>query len=193
MTSLHDRAERWFQRANAALLQALPCARGCHACCIGLFAITRLDADRLAAGLRTLPRERADRIRARARDQRIALESAYPSLQETPALDAWADEDLDAAATRFAEQRCPALEEDGTCAVYPDRPVTCRTMGIPVEEDGVVRGACTIQTAVPVVRLPASLRNEEARLSELEARDLDSRSRSSDGDEVWLPYGFLDE
>src|SRR5581483_119549 len=191
MTLLHDRAERWFERASAALLAALPCGRGCHQCCIGLFAITRLDADRLTAALRALPPDHADRIRSRARSQRTALEAAHPALRETKTLDRWADADVDAAAAQFSAERCPALEDDGSCAVYADRPMTCRMMGIPLEEDGVVRGACAVQTAVPIVRLPTSHRKEEDRLTELEARALESRPSSGDGDEVWLPYGFL--
>jgi hypothetical protein len=36
--------------------------------------------------------------------------------------------------------------------VYEFRPITCRTMGVPVESDGMVHGACNVQTAVPIIR-----------------------------------------
>ena len=68
-------------------------------------------------------------------------------------------------------------------------------MGIPIEEDGFVQGACEIQTAVPIVRLPAILREEEERLAELEAQALDAFHDEAPraGDEIFLPYGFLPE
>ena len=45
-------------------------------------------------------------------------------------------------------------------------------MGIPTESDGMVQGACTVQTAVPIVRLSPIFRIEMDRLAEHEAVDL---------------------
>jgi hypothetical protein len=66
-------------------------------------------------------------------------------------------------------------------------------MGIPIETAGLVNGACDIQTFVPVVQLSRSLRDEEDRLAEEEARLLEiGRSRRAlTGAEMLLPYGFL--
>lgn len=71
-------------------------------------------------------------------------------------------------------------------------------MGIPVDEDGLVRGACEVQTSVPLIRLTPSFRREEHRLAELEAtllsvRKVESDAPSQQGEEVMLPYGFLDQ
>jgi len=190
---LFQQAEQWFRRASASLLGAIPCCQGCSACCVGLFPITRLDALELQRGLARLPSLRQEAIRARARAQVTALESAYPNLQSKPALDSWDDGVIDAMVERFSNVPCPALASDGTCDLYAFRPLTCRTMGIPTESDGMVQGACTVQTAVPVIQLSPTFRIEENQLAEQEAVHLAilSRAHPDEGEEILLPYGFL--
>lgn len=34
--------------------------------------------------------------------------------------------------TRGREYACPLLQDDGTCTVYPERPVVCRLWGLPI-------------------------------------------------------------
>ena len=57
----------------------------------------------------------------------------------------------------------------------------------------MVTGACDTQTFVPVIRLSQSIRAEEDRLAEQEARLLENgkTGRALVGDEVLLQYGFL--
>jgi Fe-S-cluster containining protein len=191
LSSLHDRASDWFGRAHAALLGAVPCRRGCSRCCIGPFAITVLDAGMLRRGLDGLSAETRDDIEARARSQIAAAARAFPRLARSPFLDDWRDDEQDALATAFAELPCPALDLDGCCRVYEARPVTCRSMGIPIEAGGTVEGACEIQTAVPVVRLPAVFGEQADGLAEQEARELQNTNR--DGEEILIAYGFLPE
>jgi hypothetical protein len=64
-------------------------------------------------------------------------------------------------------------------------------MGIPTDKSGSVEGACDVQTAVPIVRLPAVFREEEDGLAEQEARELQNAKGS--GEEVLIAYGFLPE
>jgi hypothetical protein len=66
-------------------------------------------------------------------------------------------------------------------------------MGIPTEDHGLAHGACEVQTFIPILRLPSSFREEEARLAQEEAASLDAlrRTTGSTGEEVFLPYGFL--
>ncbi len=190
---LFQQASHWFQRARASLLGAIPCGQGCCQCCIGIFPITRLDALELQRGLDTLPPVRKDAIVTRAREQAASLEAAYPALQSKPGLDGWADSNIDDIVDHFADLPCPALTEDGSCGIYAFRPITCRTMGIPGESDGLVHGACTIQTAVPIIRLSSSLRTDFDRLVEDEAVSLSilHQAQPKAGDELLLPYGFL--
>lgn len=199
MTAMQDagiqaRSDAWFARARAAVLGALPCRRGCCRCCIGPFAITQLDAVAIQRGLDTLEPAVRDDIRSKARQQAEEMAAAFPQLRESASLDAWREADLDALAHRFSDRPCPALRaEDGSCRIYPFRPVTCRVMGIPVESAGMVVGACEVQTAIPITRVPEVLREEESRLADQEAAALErlQSGQPGRGDEVMLPYGFL--
>ncbi len=192
-SSLFDEASLWFRRARASLLEAIPCGRGCSECCVGIFPITRLDARGLRSGLHTLPTTQRDAIIARAADQVRLIEASYPGLHSTPSLDEWADTTIDEMVEQFSHVPCPALGSDGSCQVYAFRPITCRTMGIPIEANGIVEGACRVQTAVPLVRLSPALLIDSIRLAEHEAAALLKleRNQLQSGDELLLPYGFL--
>lgn len=190
---LFVQSEQWFLRAHAELLGALPCRRGCSRCCIGPFAVTILDVAELERGLPALPGQAVRAIESRARTQAAALESAYPRLANTPFLDDWPDSEIDGLAERFADFPCPALDADGSCLVYPMRPLACRTMGIPVEAGDLVQGACEVQTAIPLIRPSRVLREEEQQLAAQEAIEIEAlRAASPDrGEELLLTHGIL--
>lgn len=192
-TRLAARADQWFTRARAAVLDHLPCQRGCHQCCLGPFAVTVLDVDRLQQGLRELAPDTRAKILERAHGQVEAMEVAFPRLRTTPFLDHWGEVDLDLLAGQFQTEPCPALQPDGSCGVYAWRPATCRLMGIPHEQDGLVQGACQVQTSVPILRLPDALRAEETAFAHHESGAIAALQllTNSDGEEVLLPYGFL--
>lgn len=185
-SDLPRKAERWFDRARAALLGAIPCRPGCCRCCIGPFPITVRDARDLRRGLAALAPGLRREIEDRARGQAAEMQTAFPALAASPFLDAWADADQDALVARFADRPCPALGDDGRCRVYAFRPLTCRLMGIPLEAGGLVRGACEVQTAVPIVRLSRALRAEEDALAVEEAAGLDGTE-----EELLITHGFL--
>ncbi len=187
------RTEGWFARARASLLDALPCQRGCSRCCIGPFAVTTLDAAELQHGLAALDQSVRQAIGDRAHRQASALEAEFPRFRKTPFLDGWSDPEVDHIVERFADLPCPALHSDGSCLVYPFRPATCRTMGIPIERDGMVEGACSVQTFVPIRRLSRSLREEEQALAAQEAAVLAALEQpaAAGGEELLLTYGFL--
>jgi hypothetical protein len=191
-SSIFERADDWFFRAKSALLGAIPCEKGCCRCCIGPFAVTLLDVEELHRGLQSIPARRREEMEARARRQVETIEAQYPRLATNPALDNYPDDLIDRLVTQFADMRCPALQDDGTCGLYEFRPVACRTMGIPTESAGTVHGACEIQTFIPIVKLSGSLRTEDDRSAEEEARLLERRTSSEAfrGDEVLLPYAF---
>jgi Fe-S-cluster containining protein len=144
---LMARCDQWFERARASVLGNLPCRRGCSRCCIGPFAITRLDVAVLQRGLDSLAPSVRLAIESIARRQAEVFEAVFPRLNKDVALDRWSDREVDGLVERFRDLPCPALAEDGSCRVYAFRPVTCRMMGIPVEADGLVAGACEIPAA----------------------------------------------
>jgi Fe-S-cluster containining protein len=124
----------------------LVCRPGCTQCCIGVFAINQLDAQRLRRGLADLEMaapERAARVRDRARDAVSRLAPDFPGDPVSGVL-----HEGEAAERQFADfandEPCPALDpETGTCELYESRPMTCRVFGPPVRsEDGL--GVCEL-------------------------------------------------
>ena len=108
-------------------------------------------------------------------------------------LDGWPDQLTEQLAEQFQSLPCPALSSDGSCAVYAFRPLTCRSMGIPPDQDGCVEGACEIQTAVPIIRISPPFREEEDRLAGEESQQLTALrlKLQCQGEELLLPYAFL--
>jgi Fe-S-cluster containining protein len=97
----------------------IACRAGCFECCIGPFPITQDDARRLRSGLSRLA----------GTDPGLAAR-----LQHRARIHVEAD-----------EAPCPALDpETGTCDLYDDRPVTCRTFGPAVRSGGQVVGVCEL-------------------------------------------------
>jgi Fe-S-cluster containining protein len=124
----------------------LVCRPGCTQCCIGAFAISQLDAERLRTGLRQLQEvdpERAGRMLERIQQSVARIESEFPGDTQTGILDDSSD-----AQERFADfandEVCPVLDpQTGMCDLYAARPMTCRVFGPPVRsEDGL--GVCEL-------------------------------------------------
>src|SRR5438067_12518317 len=96
------------QIIDAALAEAveksgkwLACRPGCSQCCVGVFAINRLDAHRLRQGLSDLEAaapQRAAQVRERARDAIARLAREFPGDPVTGVLD-----ESEVAAERFTE------------------------------------------------------------------------------------------
>jgi Fe-S-cluster containining protein len=132
-----------FPILDAALASAaarsgahLACRPGCHQCCIGVFAITPLDAASLREGLAAAPPDVAERIRVRAGTSRERLlAQGFPGDPTTGIL--FTEPHHEAAFEEFAnDEPCPVLDPaTGTCDLYASRPVQCRTFGPPVRDD----------------------------------------------------------
>ena len=138
-----------IQIVDAALVEAahksgpwLACRLGCTQCCMGPFAITQLDAQRLRRGLDELElREptRATRIRERARQAVARISHGFPGDPVTGLLAEGEFPDS------MDEDPCPALDpESGACDLYAARPITCRTFGPPVRCGEESVGVCEL-------------------------------------------------
>ncbi len=151
VTSSRPSADRELvQIVDAALMDSarrsgdwLACRIGCTQCCVGVFAISQLDAVRLREGLAELEKddpERAGRVRQRARTSLRRLRADFPGDPKTGI--------IDSESQRFEsfanDEPCPALDvESGRCELYEARPMTCRVFGPPVRsEDGL--GVCEL-------------------------------------------------
>ena len=145
--------QKLVQIVDAALADAsrrsgswLACRLGCTQCCIGVFAISQLDAARLHHGLDQLERKdskRALRIRERAREAAERLSPAFPGNPATGVLSD--DEDSESRFEEFAnDEPCPVLDPaSGMCELYEFRPVTCRAFGPPVRSEESL-GVCEL-------------------------------------------------
>jgi Fe-S-cluster containining protein len=124
----------------------LACRPGCTQCCIGVFTINQLDAQRLRRGLAKLEESspaKAEAVRARAQASIARLAADFPGDSVSGLLDD--DEDAERRFSEFAnEEPCPALNpQTGHCDLYESRPMTCRVFGPPVRsEDGL--GVCEL-------------------------------------------------
>ena len=124
----------------------LVCRAGCTPCCVGAFAINQLDAERLRRGLADLERsspEKAEGIRARARDAVARLSADFPGDPLSGLL--YTGEAAEQRFSDFAnDEPCPVLDPvTGHCQLYEARPMTCRVFGPPVRsEDGL--GVCEL-------------------------------------------------
>jgi Fe-S-cluster containining protein len=131
------------QIVDAALADAtrrsgdfLVCRPGCTQCCVGVFALSALDALRLQHGLVELEKsdpERGSRVRSRARDSATRLSPDFPGDPQTGIL--FDDESSLAKFEHFGnDETCPALDPiTGRCDLYSSRPLTCRAFGPPVQ------------------------------------------------------------
>ena len=137
-----------IQIVDAALANAtrrsghwLACKPGCTQCCIGVFAINQLDAERLRDGLADLSSkapQRAAAVRNRAQNMVRKLSRDFPGDPTTGLLDQSCE-----VRRRFEDfandEPCPVLDpQTGLCELYEFRPMTCRVFGPPVRsEDGL--------------------------------------------------------
>jgi Fe-S-cluster containining protein len=124
--------------ASAAMRSGahLACRPGCHQCCIGVFAITPLDAAALREALADAPSDVAERIRTRALSSRQRLiAQGFPGDPNTGIL--FTQPHHEEAFQEFAnDEPCPVLDPaTGTCDLYASRPVQCRTFGPPVRDE----------------------------------------------------------
>lgn len=136
----------WLQKTVDRGGEHIACRPGCGQCCIGAFAISRLDATRLQRGLSELAEhdlERARRIMQRAAASLERTAEFFPGDTETGILD-----DSPEAEELFEDfandEPCPALDPaTSTCELYAHRPMTCRVYGPPVQAEGGV-GVCEL-------------------------------------------------
>ncbi len=138
--------DNWLSKAGARAGGHIVCSPGCAQCCVGVFAIDRLDAMRLQRGLSALADidlDRAQRVLQRAVESLERNVDFFPGDVETGIL----DESLEAGEIfeDFAnDEPCPALDpETKTCDLYAYRPLTCRVYGPPIRTEGGL-GVCEL-------------------------------------------------
>jgi Fe-S-cluster containining protein len=119
-------SSRRFKEATEK--HGVQCKPGCYECCsAGFFDITLLDAIHLKSALRGVPADVRNRVIAKASEQLDALEKKNAFSRKDPLLKSLPA--IDAISRRSAKMSCPALDENGGCLIYEQRPHICRIFG----------------------------------------------------------------
>lgn len=132
--SLVDRADRAFLRMGTEHPEELRCRPGCSDCCYALFGLFGIEAAYL--------KDRFDRLERKERRQILLrcgkMDKDLRKWEESFRVPEKGVEQSPDAMGK-ARIRCPLLEDDASCALYPYRPITCRVYGIPTRIDGKAR------------------------------------------------------
>jgi Fe-S-cluster containining protein len=104
------------------------CKHGCNECCsVGFFDITLLDAIYLKTALKNVPASIRNRVIAKANEQLDILEKKKAFSRKDPLLKSLPA--IDSISRRSAKMQCPALDDNGACLIYNQRPHICRIFG----------------------------------------------------------------
>jgi Fe-S-cluster containining protein len=131
------RADDWFRSVAAEQPQNLQCGRGCSLCCYGLFEIGSADVPLLAEGLELLHPARRRMIVKRASE--LVASTQHPDLRDcSPA-------EKEEFFARTSDVPCPNLNDRGECLMYEQRPLVCRTFGLPIRDgDNYIGDICEL-------------------------------------------------
>lgn len=110
---LAARIDAFFAAVLSRHSAAMQCQAGCSGCCQDGLSVSAIEASNIRDYLGALPDLMRQAIRQRAnRDE--------PPTRETPA------------EPQGETSRCVFLDEGGRCAIYPVRPLVCRSQGLPL-------------------------------------------------------------
>jgi len=116
------------QFKEAVKKNKVKCRRGCYECCAsGFFDITLLDALHIRDTLKNVPAKIRKRVVDKANEQLDILEKKGAFSRKDPLLKTLAS--IDSISRRSSKMKCPALDDNGACLIYEQRPHICRIFG----------------------------------------------------------------
>ncbi len=131
---LVDKADAAFQRMEREQGSCIKCERHCSDCCHAIFGLFLIEAAYLKQQFDQLGKEeiKAALLRCnKAESDLRRLEKMLRAHEEDP--------DMQAYTMARERVRCPLLDENDDCILYPYRPITCRVYGIPTRIQGKAR------------------------------------------------------
>lgn len=127
-----DDADRHFSETIQAQPEQMQCGKGCSSCCYGLFEVSSSDVALLVDALEALPTQQQSALIERA--LKIVESSQHPNIREID------EDEKDAFFDRTSATPCPALSSEGACQIYENRPLVCRTFGLPIRDGSTYIG-----------------------------------------------------
>jgi Fe-S-cluster containining protein len=131
---LVTRADLAFQRMERDYGRQIRCKQGCSNCCHAVFGLFLIEAVFLQGHFNRLDRVEKRRVIQRGRKADRDLERLQERLKGSR-------DDRQGTSDSLGRERirCPLLNDDRKCVLYPHRPITCRVYGIPAMIHGKVR------------------------------------------------------
>jgi Fe-S-cluster containining protein len=129
--NLVSKADASFQEVKAAFPECVQCAPHCADCCHAVFGLFLIEAAFLKRDFDQLTEDQRESALQRCRDADNSLEKLEErlrSFQDDPQMISYS--------LARARIRCPLLNEQNECILYPYRPITCRIYGVPTRIRG---------------------------------------------------------
>ncbi len=135
---LADGAEAAFNKVAREYPGAVKCKPGCTDCCHAVFGLFLVEAAYLKFHFDQLPPEIIKDALLRCNEAERAIKRLEVKLRNYRE-----DPEMQAYVYATSKVRCPLLDHEGRCVLYPRRPITCRAYGIPTRIRGKTR-VCTL-------------------------------------------------
>jgi Fe-S-cluster containining protein len=131
---LADEADAAFHRMEKEHGTCIKCQRYCSDCCHAVFGLFIIEAAFIKQHFDRLDGEEIQEALLRCGDMERALKRLEIRLQKH-------EDDPQMQAYVMAQERirCPLLNDNKDCILYPSRPITCRIYGVPTKIHGKAR------------------------------------------------------
>ena len=123
-----------FQRMTQEHGACIKCKVGCSDCCHAIFGLFLIEAAHVQKQFTKLDRKVRREALLRADKADIELQKVEERLRAFEA-----DPHMKSYALAKERVRCPLLNQNDECVLYPQRPITCRVYGIPTAIQGKAR------------------------------------------------------
>jgi len=131
---LVDKADAAFTETARGHQEYVRCKRSCFDCCHAVFGLFLIEAAYIKIQFDKLDKELIRDTLMRCNETERALKRLETKLRNYEG-----DSETQARIMAQEKVRCPLLDEQGDCVLYPHRPITCRVYGIPTKVQGSAR------------------------------------------------------
>jgi len=131
---LVSKADEAFQQVKESFPERVRCEPHCADCCHAVFGLFLIEAAFLKRDFDQLGEDKRKGVLKRCQEADKGLEKLegmVRTFKDDPQMISYS-----LARTRI---RCPLLNDQNECALYPYRPITCRIYGVPTRVRGVTR------------------------------------------------------